>query len=83
MVIFRTGLSESTVFEVAHNILRGNNIPIFFAVEPGCEIKTTLLRELDGYKEARVIYKTIEGGIGNVAKDPDFVKFIEGITTRK
>ena len=29
MIIFRTGLSERTVFEVAYNIFKGNNIPIF------------------------------------------------------
>ena len=39
MVIFRTGLSESTVFEVAYNIFKGNNIPIFYAIEPGSELK--------------------------------------------
>lgn len=83
MVIFRTGLSESTVFEVAYNIMRGNNVPIFFAIEPGSEIKTTLLRELDGYKDANVVYKTIEGGISNIATDPDFVEFVDKISTRK
>ena len=83
MVILRTGLSESTVFEVAHNIMNGKSIPVFFAIEPGCEIKTTLLRELDGYKGSTVVYKVIEGGIENLCEDQDFVSFLDNISTNR
>jgi len=77
MVIFRTGLSESTVFEVAYNIFKGKKVPIFYAIEPGCEMKTTLLRELDGYFDTHVVYKVIEGGIHNILNDVDFIAFLE------
>lgn len=43
----RTGLSESGAFEIAYNILRGRNAPMFFAIWEKAAIKTTLLRELD------------------------------------
>lgn len=76
MIIFRTGLSESTVFEVAYNIFKGNNIPVFYAIEPGCEIKTTLLRELDGYCNSKVSYKVIENGIDNILDDEVFIDFM-------
>jgi carbamoyl-phosphate synthase large subunit len=79
MIIFRTGLSESTVFEVAYNIFKGNNIPIFYAIQPGSEIKTTLLRELDGYCNSKVIYKVIENGIQNILDDNDFKQFLDMI----
>ena len=79
MIIFRTGLSESTVFEVAFNIFREKRIPIFYAIEPGCEIKTTLLRELNGYNDIVVKYKVIEGGIENVIHDPDFKEFLDSL----
>ena len=77
MIIFRTGLSESTVFEVAYNIFKGKKVPIFYAIEPGCEMKTTLLRELDGYFDTTVVYKVIEGGIQNITQDKDFIQFLE------
>lgn len=77
MIIFRTGLSESTVFEVAYNIFKGKKVPIFYAIEPGCEMKTTLLRELDGYFETKVMYKVIKGGIQNITLDKDFIRFLQ------
>ena len=76
MLVFRTGLSESTVFEVAYNAMCGNKLPVFFAVDPGCEIKTTLLRELDGFNNVKHKYKVIEGGVENIASDPDFIEFL-------
>ena len=79
MIIFRTGLSESTVFEVAYNIFQGKKVPIFYAIEPGCEMKTTLLRELDGYFNTKVVYKVIEGGIQNITRDKDFIQFLDGL----
>jgi len=79
MVILRTSLSESTVFEVAYNILQGPNIPIYFAIDPDAPLKTTLLRDLTGYKNAKVVYKTMDHGIENIAKDPDFLKFINDL----
>ena len=79
MIIFRTGLSESTVFEVAYNIFQGKKVPIFYAIEPGCEMKTTLLRELDGYLDAKVVYKVIDGGIQNITNDKDFIQFLDNL----
>ena len=76
MIIFRTGMSESTVFEVAYNIFKGKKVPIFYAIEPGCEMKTTLLRELNGYFDTKVVYKVIEGGIQNITHDKDFIQFL-------
>jgi carbamoyl-phosphate synthase large subunit len=46
IVVIRTGLSESTAFEVAYNIFGGPGVPIFFAVWDQAPIKTTLLRDL-------------------------------------
>ena len=79
MIILRTSLSESTVFEVAYNILKGPNIPIFFAIDSSAPIKTTLLKDLDGFMGAKVKYKIIKNGIENIYKDTDFIKFIEEI----
>lgn len=79
MIIFRTNLSESTVFEVVYNILKGPNIPIFFAIDASAPIKTTLLKELNGFCGASVKYKVLKNGIENITKDPDFIKFITNI----
>lgn len=79
MVILRTSLSESTVFEVAYNILQGPNIPVFFAIDPEAPLKTTLLRELDGYQNATVVYKTMDHGIENITKDIDFLNFVNNL----
>jgi len=46
MVVIRTGMSESTAFEIAYNIFGGARLPIFFAVHEQAAIKTTLLQEL-------------------------------------
>jgi carbamoyl-phosphate synthase large subunit len=75
-VILRTSLSESTVFEVAYNILRGPNIPIFYAIDAAAPLKTTLLRELTGFCGAKVVYKTMDS-IENIGEDLDFINFIE------
>ena len=42
----RTGLSESTAFEIAYNLFGGNPIPMFFAIWRNTPIKTTLIRDL-------------------------------------
>ena len=47
-IILRTGMSESTAFEVAYNIYKGNNIPMLFLVWEKAQIKTTLIREMEG-----------------------------------
>jgi len=46
MLVVRTGLSESGAFEVAYNLFKGKNVPMFFAIWRQSPIKTTLLREL-------------------------------------
>lgn len=46
MVIIRTGLSESSAFEVAYNIYGGRRVPMLFCVWEHSPIKTTLLSEL-------------------------------------
>ncbi len=48
-LIIRTGLSESTSFEIAHNV-NNKNVPMFFAVWENAQIKTTLLRDLPNAK---------------------------------
>jgi carbamoyl-phosphate synthase large subunit len=83
MVILRTGLSESTAFEVAVNVCGGNSLPVFYAIEPGCEIKTTLLRELTGFNDAKVTYKVIAGGIQNIREDKEFQAFMHDLRTKK
>ena len=47
MVVIRTGLSESTAFEVAHNVGCGPDLPMLFAVHSSAPIRTTLLQDLD------------------------------------
>jgi carbamoyl-phosphate synthase large subunit len=47
IIVIRTGLSESTAFEVAYNIYGGPRVPIFFAIWDNTPIKTTLLQELN------------------------------------
>jgi carbamoyl-phosphate synthase large subunit len=47
MIILRTGLSESTAFELAHNIFEGPRVPVWMAIATGAPVKTTLLRDLD------------------------------------
>lgn len=42
----RTSLSESSAFEIAYNIFKGNQVPIFFAIWNQAQIKTTLLQDL-------------------------------------
>jgi carbamoyl-phosphate synthase large subunit len=46
MIIIRTGLSESSAFEVAYNVMR-HRIPMFFAIWHPARIKTTLLQQLE------------------------------------
>jgi carbamoylphosphate synthase large subunit len=83
MVVLRTGLSESTSFEIAYNILCGKNVPIFYAIDPGCEIKTTLLRDMDGYKNASVTYHTCHDGVEHLARHEAFLKFLTDVTTNE
>jgi carbamoyl-phosphate synthase large subunit len=47
IVVIRTGLSESTAFEIAYNIFGGPAVPVFFAIWDQTPIKTTLLRDLN------------------------------------
>ena len=47
IIAIRTGLSESTAFEISYNIFGGRKIPVFFAIWEDAPIKTTLLRELE------------------------------------
>jgi carbamoyl-phosphate synthase large subunit len=47
IIIIRTGLSESSAFEICYNIFKGCRAPIFFAIHEKFPIKTTLLQELD------------------------------------
>jgi carbamoyl-phosphate synthase large subunit len=76
MIIFRTGLSESTVFEIAYNIMKGKKIPIFFVIHPDHIIKTTLIRDLNEYLGCKVYYKMVDY-LDNILNDPDFIHFIK------
>jgi carbamoyl-phosphate synthase large subunit len=46
-VVIRTGLSESTAFEVSYNCFGGSKVPMFFAIWDQAPIKTTLLKHLE------------------------------------
>ena len=74
----RTGLSESTAFEIAYNLFKGNNAPIFFAIWEGAPIKTTLLQELDEF--TKVTYVTFKHAVE--LQDP-MGKFLEAILQEK
>ena len=45
-VNLRTGMSESTAFEIAYNLCAERPVPMFFAVWRNAPIRTTLIREL-------------------------------------
>ncbi len=47
MVVIRTGPSESTAFEIAYNVFKGNNIPTFVVIWDETPWETTLFRELN------------------------------------
>jgi carbamoyl-phosphate synthase large subunit len=55
IVVIRTGLSESTAFEIAYNIFGGPAVPIFFAIWAQAPIKTTLLRDLNDVVPVRYV----------------------------
>src|SRR6516225_8701924 len=55
IVVIRTGLSESTAFELAYNIFGRPPAPIFFAIWDQAPIKTTLLRELNEIVPVRYV----------------------------
>jgi carbamoyl-phosphate synthase large subunit len=55
IVVIRTGLSESTAFELAYNIFGRTPAPIFFAIWDQAPIKTTLLRDLNEIVPVRYV----------------------------
>jgi carbamoylphosphate synthase large subunit len=55
IIVIRTGLSESTAFEIAYNIFGGPRVPIFFAIWDRAPIKTTLLRDLNAIVPVRYV----------------------------
>jgi carbamoyl-phosphate synthase large subunit len=55
IIVIRTGLSESTAFEVAYNIFGGPRVPMFFAIWDRAPIKTTLLQDLNEIVPVRYI----------------------------
>lgn len=46
IINIRTGLSESSAFELAYNIFRGKKAPVLFCCWERSPLKTTLLRDL-------------------------------------
>ena len=58
MIIIRTHVSESTVFELSQNIFNAKNVPIFIAIWDEAPLKGTLLREL--HDIANVTYFTFK-----------------------
>ncbi len=54
-IIVRTGLSESTSFEVAYNIFNGNRIPMLFLIWDQAPIKTTLIKDLEDFCDVEYI----------------------------
>lgn len=55
IIHIRTGLSESSSFEIAYNIFKGKKAPILFCVWKNSPIKTTLLKDLDDLCDANYI----------------------------
>ena len=54
IVVIRTGLSESTAFELAYNIFGGPAVPIFFAIWHQAPLKTSLLQDLQEIVSVRL-----------------------------
>ena len=52
---------------------------MFFAIDPCSPIKTTLLRDLDGYNGSHVFYKIIDNGVENITADSTFLEFVKKI----
>lgn len=59
-ILLRTGMSESTAFEVAYNIYGGRNVPMLYLIWENAPIKTTLIREMEDIAE--VTYHTFKEG---------------------
>ncbi len=55
MIIIRTGMSESTAFEVCYNIFSGSLAPMLFLVRKKNPIKTTLLQNLDEISDSTYV----------------------------
>jgi hypothetical protein len=55
IVVIRTGLSESTAFELAYSMFGRPPAPIFFAIWDQAPIKTTLLRDLNEIVPVRYV----------------------------
>lgn len=59
MLIIRTGLSESSAFEVAYNLYGGRRVPMLFCIWEGAPLKTTLLSDLGDLCPAEyVVFRT-------------------------
>jgi carbamoyl-phosphate synthase large subunit len=58
-IVVRTGMSESTAFEIAYNLYGGKGIPILYLINENSPINTTLLRELEN--EIDITYYTFNG----------------------
>jgi len=77
IIAIRTGLSESTAFEISYNIFGGRKIPVFFAVWEDTPIKTTLLRELEDlvnvhyklFKKPKDLKKSLEEFLTGVCEE--------------
>ncbi len=94
IIAIRTGLSESTAFELSYSIFSGKKIPIFFAIAEDTPIKTTLLRDLNDlvhihYKVFKNIYELEEPLeqfltlVANETKDSSQIKYTKFSVSEK
>ena len=77
-VVLRTGLSESTSFEIAYNIFKGPKAPLFFAIWRQTPIRTTLLQDLEELCEVEYITFDSAAELGTPLTD-----FFSRITARR
>lgn len=77
-IVIRTGLSESTSFEISYNIFSGLKIPTFFAIHESAPIKTTLLQNLEDLLDVEYAFFKKPGDLTNQMKS-----FLQRVETKK
>jgi len=78
IVVIRTGMSESTAFELCYNTYFSDSAPVFFAVMKGREIRTTLLQALDEIADVEYHYFSEP-----VSLKPALIKFLTKVANKK
>ena len=73
-IIIRTGMSESTAFEVALSLANPRKIPLFFAIWEKTPIKTTFLKNLESSTQAH--YHVFKQPVDLLEPLKDFFKLV-------